>query len=458
VSSTRLSPLDASFLAVESARAPMHVGWVAAFEGPSPGFAAVRAHLAERLQDAPRYRQTLAPVPLGVHDPLWVDDPHFEIDAHVLHAEGSDLSEIVDGILSTRLPRDRPLWQIWIADGLPGGGFAMVGKMHHCMVDGAAVADLGRRVLDADPSPQSAPEAGVAEPGAAAAAGRPRPAPSPMARLARGSIDRTLDGARLALAPARVATSPDRMRALPSLARTAVHTLLPPAPGSSLNTAGTGARHHVRVSRPLDDLRAVRKHFGVAPNDVILAACTGALRRMAERRGEPPRRLKVMVPADVRGAADDPAAGNRITFVFHELPCDEPDPVARLQAIGAVTAQRRRDGDAEAMDAGFGVLALTPPPVQRVLAHAFAHPRLFNLTISSVAGPAVPRYVLGCRLATVHSAVPLSGRHALSIGVVTVAGQVCFGLLADAGALPDTDEVGADVGRSFDELREAVRG
>jgi diacylglycerol O-acyltransferase / wax synthase len=457
VSTTRLSALDASFLAVESSEAPMHVGWVAAFEGPSPGFAAVRDHLAERLQDASRYRQTLAPVPLGVHDPLWVDDPNFDIDAHVLHAEGSDLDEIVDTILSTRLPRDRPLWQIWIADGLPGGGFAMVGKMHHCMVDGAAVADLGRRVLDADP----APEGGVAQPGggdgAGAAAERPRSAPSPMARLARGAIDRTVDSARLVLAPARVATSTGRMRALPSLARTAVHTLLPPAPGSSLNTAGTGARRHVRVSRPLDNLRAVRKHFGVAPNDVILAACTGALRRLAERRGESPRRLKVMVPADVRSAADDPAAGNRITFVFHELPCDEPDPVARLNAIGAVTAQRRRDGDAESMDAGFGVLALTPPPVQRVLAHAFAHPRLFNLTISSVAGPAVPRYVLGCRLATVHSAVPLSGRHALSIGVVTVAGMVCFGLLADALALPDADEVGADVCGSFDELVEAAR-
>jgi diacylglycerol O-acyltransferase / wax synthase len=452
VSATRLSALDASFLAVERDDAPMHVGWVARFEGPSPGFAAVRDHLAARLEGAPRYRQKLARVPLGVHDPVWVDDPGFSFDDHLLYAEGDDLDEIVDRILSEPLPRDRPLWQIWIADGLPAEGFAIVGKMHHCMVDGAAVADLGRRVLDADAAPGAGGDDGTA------AAERPlQPAPSPVARLARGAIDRTADGARLVLAPARVATSPNSLRALPSLARAAVHTLLPPAPGSSLNAAGTGARRHVRVSRPLDDLRAVRKRFGVAPNDVILAACTGALRRTAERRGEPARRLKVMVPADVRGAADDPAAGNRITFVFHELPCDVPDPIARLRAIGEVTAQRRRDGDAEAMDTAFGVLALTPPPLQRVLAHAFAHPRLFNLTISSVAGPAVPRFVLGCRLATVHSAVPLSGRHALSIGVVTVAGQVCFGLLGDAVALPDADEVGADVGASFDELVEAAR-
>jgi WS/DGAT/MGAT family acyltransferase len=360
----------------------------------------------------------------------------------------------VDKILSEPLPRDRPLWQIWIADGLPDEGFALIGKMHHCMVDGTAVADLGRRILDADPAAPSAP-GGAGDDGVA---GDPtRPAPSPAARLARGAIDRTLDGARLMLTPARVAASPDMLRELPSLARAAVHTLLPPAPGSSLNVAGSGTRRHVRVSRSLDDLRAVRKRFAVAPNDVILAACTGALRRAAERRGETPARLKVMVPADVRGVADDPAAGNRITFVFHELPCDEPDPVARLEAIGAVTAQRRRDGDAEAMDAAFGALALTPPPLQRALAHAFAHPRLFNLTISSVAGPAVPRYILGCRLAGVHSAVPMSGRHALSIGVVTVAGRVCFGLLGDASTLADAEQVGADVGASFDELVAAAR-
>ena len=447
MSVARLSALDASFLAVEREDAPMHVGWVARFDGPQPGFAAVRYHLVERLEGAPRYRQKLAPVPLGLHEPVWADDPDFDPAAHVRRAAGGDLDAIVDGIFSTPLRRDRPLWEIWVADELPDTGFVLIGKMHHCMVDGAAIAELGRRMLDADP------EGGTPRP---ADARIPAPAPSPVARLARGAIDRTVDGARLVLAPARVATSPDKLRALPSLARTAVHMLLPPAPGSSLNITGTAARRHVRVTRSLDDVRAIRRRFGVAPNDVILAACTGALRRTAERRGEPPQRLKVMVPADVRGAADDPGAGNRITFVFHELPCDEPDPIARLEAIGEVTAQRRRDGDAEAMDAAFGVLALTPSPVQRVLAHAFAHPRLFNLTISSVAGPAVPRFVLGCRLATVHSAVPLSGRHALSIGVVMVAGQVCFGLLGNAVALPDADEVGADLGASFDELVQAT--
>jgi WS/DGAT/MGAT family acyltransferase len=229
VTATRLSALDASFLAVESADSPMHVGWVATFDGPNPGFAAVRDHLAERLDGAPRFRQKLAPVPLGLHEAVWVDDPGFDPAEHVLHAEGGDLDAIVDGILSTPLPRDRPLWQMWVADELPGGGFAMIGKMHHCMVDGAAVADLGRRVLDAEPA--AAPTRG--RPGAP----DPQPAPSPASRLARGAIDRTLDTARLALVPARLATSPDGLRALPGLARTAARTLLPPAPATSLTAS-----------------------------------------------------------------------------------------------------------------------------------------------------------------------------------------------------------------------------
>ena len=204
--------------------------------------------------------------------------------------------------------------------------------------------------------------------------------------------------------------------------------MLPPAPGSPLNRQGSSRRHHVRVTRALDEIRSVRRRFRVTPNDVILAACAGALRRFAERRGEQPQTLKAMVPADVRSSADAAATGNRISFVFVELPCAEPDPVERLRAVNRATAQRRRDGDAEELDGVFRALARTPTPLQHALAHGFAHPRLFNLTVSSVPGPAVPRYLHGCRLREVHSAVPLAARHALSIGVVTVAGNACFGI------------------------------
>ena len=151
----RLSALDASFLAVESPTAPMHVGWVSSFDapddGPRPGFPELFEHLAARLALAPRYGQKLAPVPLGLHEPMWVDDPDFDAADHLLHAEGEDLDALVDAVFSTPLPRDRPLWQMWIADGLPDGRIAMIGKMHHCMVDGAAVVELGNLILDAEP-------------------------------------------------------------------------------------------------------------------------------------------------------------------------------------------------------------------------------------------------------------------------------------------------------------------
>jgi WS/DGAT/MGAT family acyltransferase len=452
VTAERLSALDASFLAVESPATPMHVGWVAVYDppeaGPSPTFAELFEYLAGRLVRAPRYRQRLAGVPFGLHEPVWVDDPGFDPAEHVLPADGNDLSAIVDAVLSTPLARDRPLWEMWIADSLPGGRIGVVGKAHHCMVDGTAVVELGRLLLDADPSigePRNSPSADPVE-------RTQTPFPSAGERLARAVVDRAADTAALALTPVRLAARPRSLAGLASRGvRTLSHTVLPPAPGWPLNRPGSPRRHHVRLTRSLSELREIRKRFRVSPNDVALAACAGALRRFAERRGEEPQRLKAMVPADVRGS-DDSTSGNRISFLFIDLPCDEPDPAERLRRVHEATAQRARDGEAEDVDAAFQTLALTPRPLQRALAHAFAHPRLFNLTISSVAAAAPPRYMRGCRLREVHSAIPLAGRHALSIGVVMVAGQVCFGLLADAQTLPDADALGEDLDAAFDEL------
>jgi diacylglycerol O-acyltransferase / wax synthase len=439
----RLSAIDASFLAVETPSTPMHVGWVARFDppedGPAPTAQDLLHHIGSRMLRAHRYRQRLAEVPLGVHEPVWVDDPDFDPARH-LHAGAGDVDELVDDVLSVPLERDRPLWEMWIADDL-----TLVGKAHHCMVDGTAVVELGNLLLDASPEVEEA----VGEEWV------PVPEPTPGQRLGRAIADRTGEAASLAAAPLKLAVAPWRLRGVPGAARTAAHLVLPPAPSSPLNRPGSARRHHIRVTRPLDDLRTVRKRFRVTPNDVVLATCAGALRSFWARRGEQPQALKVMVPADVR-SSDDDATGNRISFLFIELPCDEPDPVARLKAVGRATAQRRRDGEAEDLDAAFRLLALTPPPVQRALAHAFAHPRLFNLTISSVPGPAVPRYLRGCRLREVHSAVPLGARHGLSIGVVMVARNACFGISADPATLPDADALGLDVEDALDELLEAA--
>ena len=451
-STERLSPLDASFLAVERPDTPMHVGWVAVLDPPErqrrPTFDDLAEHIAARLRHAPRFRQRVVGVPLAVHDPLWVDYAGFDPRAHLRKADGRDLNAVVDAVLSSPLPRDRPLWEIWIAERLPDDRVAVIGKMHHCMVDGTAVVQLGNALLDPLPDGWRTPPPPDQW--------SPAPVPSAPERLARAAAQRAGDSMALALAPVRIAGSPQKLVRLPDAVtrgvRTGARVLLPPAPASPLNRHGGAQRHQVRRTRTVDEIRAVRRRFGVTPNDVVLAACAGALRRFALRRGEEPQTLKAMVPADVRSIHDDDATGNRISFVFITLPCGEADPVERLNVIGRATADRRRDAAAEALDVAFRGLARTPTPVQRALAHAFAHPRLFNLTISSVVGPAAPRYLRGCRLREVHSAVPLAGRHALSIGVVMVAGRACLGMTADATALPDADALGDDLDAAFDEL------
>ena len=200
----RLSALDASFLAVETPAAPMHVGWVSTYDlpedGSRPRFPKLFEHLAGRFAHAPRWRRKLAPVPLGITEPAWADDPDFDPAQHLLHARGSDLDAIVDEIFSEPLPRDRPLWQIWIADELEDS-VVLIGKAHHCMVDGIAIVELGKLLLDAEPY-EERPEAEAWE---------PAPVPSSRERFVRAVADRAADGAALVLAPVKLASSPGRV-------------------------------------------------------------------------------------------------------------------------------------------------------------------------------------------------------------------------------------------------------
>jgi WS/DGAT/MGAT family acyltransferase len=451
LSAERLSPLDASFLAVERPTAPMHVGWVARFDppenGPRPTFDVLATHIAGRLGGAPRYRQRLAEVPLEVHDPVWVDDEEFDPGDHLFDAGPRTLEELIGEVFSTPLARDRPLWELWLKTDEPDGGVVMVGKAHHCMVDGIAALQLADLLLDRDPGDfDGRPSNGWS----------PVPVPSPTERLTRAFADRAEDSAALALAPLKLAGSPKKLLGVPAATRrgvrTLAHTVLPPARSSLLNQPGSPERHLERVSRPLDDLRGVRRRYGVSLNDTFLAACAGALRRFALRRGEEPRPLKAMVPVNVRSAEDSEGTGNRISFLFVELPCDQPDPLVRLMTVHRATAQRKRDGEAADTDAALQALALMPKSVQRAMAGAVAHPRLFNLVVSNLPGPALPLYLRGCRLRELHPAVPLAQRHALSIGVATVAGRACFGLYADRATLPDADALAADLDASIDEL------
>jgi diacylglycerol O-acyltransferase len=454
VLSTRLSALDASFLEVETPAAHMHVGWVAHFTGGerrrAPGFDELREHIARRLHVAPRYRQRLVTVPLGVHDPVWADDPDFRIESHVLRADSSDVGVVADAVMSCPLARDRPLWEMWITEN-GDGRFAVVGKAHHCMVDGLAAIELGMALLDPEPdAPRELP-----------ATYETQPVPAPVPLLARAMVDRVGQQVDVARAGLGLARSPRRLLATPGgiarVGRALMHAILPFAPASALNRQSSPSRHLAMLCRPLEDLRRIKNRHHTTVNDVLLATVAGGLRGFLAERGEAAVDLKTMVPVSVRGDDAGGALGNRIAFLFTKLPCAEPDPLARLMKINAMSAQRKAAHEAEGSNAALQALAHVPRTLQRAASHLVASPLAFNLVVSNIPGPPKPLYMLGCELTHAYPVVPLAEGHALSIGMTTVQSEACLGVYADRQTLPDVDRLAGHLDSAIDELLELSR-
>jgi diacylglycerol O-acyltransferase / wax synthase len=447
---TRLSALDDSFLAVESANAHMHVGWAATFRPPehgrAPRFAELRDHIHSRLSRAPRYRQRIARVPLGLNAPIGIDDRSFDVNRHVVASSERQLGDLVDACISQQLPRDRPLWQICIADQLEDGRIGVVGKAHHCMVDGIAAVELGSLLLDPTPEPPREESDGW----------RARNAPGPGRRLLSGFIDRVLEEASLARLPIRLGRSPGRFAELSGqaarAARALAHAVRPSERVAPLNQPITPTRHLAGFSRPLADLRQIGKAYGATVNDVLLAASAGGIRRFLRDRELDPVPLKTMVPVSVRDNGESGELGNQISFVFVDLPCDEPDPVRRLKDVQLGMGERKDTGDPEGADTVLRAVRFVPRLVQHAVSRLIASPRTFNLTVSNIPGLRQPMYMLGCELEEAYPVVPIADEHALSIGMTTVKDRACFGLYADREALPDADHLAEAVDSSVDEL------
>ena len=456
MSGSRLTTLDASFLELESSSAHMHVGWAARF-APQPGrdaprFEEMRDHVARRMSRAPRYRQKLAPVPLSLHDPVWVDDSQFAVDRHVHHSRSRDLGELVDDVMSEQLGRDRPLWELWIADDLPDGRVGVIGKAHHAMVDGLAAVELASLLVDPTPeAAQSEPDRWL-----------PARTPDGVALVVDAIADRAGDALGLVRWPLEMTLHPRRLAglaggALPSV-RALADSLRAATPGTCLNEPTSPHRHLARARRPLADLRQIKDRFGATVNDVVLAAVAGAVRAFLLSRGDPPVRLKTMVPVSVRGESGAGDLGNQISFVFVDLPCDEADPLLRLTWVMDEMGKRKRDGRPEGADRVMKVLEYAPRTLQHAISHLVAGPRAFNLTVSNIPGPPVPLYMLGCELEEVYPVVPITDRHALSIGMTTIADQAFFGVYADCDALPDADLLAELLDESVGELLELAGG
>jgi diacylglycerol O-acyltransferase len=448
MSGGRMSALDASFLAVETPSAHMHVGWVAEFraseENRLPSFPQVRRHIERRVGRAPRYRQKLAPVPFGVHTPEWIDDEAFAIDRHVYWAPGP-LHDLVDQVMSMPLRRDRPLWEMWVCQNPRARTFAIVGKAHHCMVDGIAAVELGSMLLDPTGEPA------VCEP----EDWRPEQPPSAERLLARGVRDLLGDQLGLLRWPVHALSSPagaarGTAAGLLRVTRALSHPLRG-APASVLNGPISPLRRLAWTERPLADLREVKRAHGTSVNDVVLATVAGAIRAYLLRRGERPVALKALVPVNVR-SGDDELLGNRVSFVFAELPCDEPDPLERLGHVSATMSARKRNREPEGADLAIKAAEHTPGVVQHAISRVLASPRTFNLVVSNIPGPSEPMYLLGCPLQATYPVVPLADRHALSIGMTTIGERACFGVYADREALPDAGALAADIDDALSEL------
>ena len=432
----RLSALDGSFLRVETPTAHMHVAWKGIFE-PRAGKAVTVEELREaitgRLQHAPRFRQRLAPTPGGFAEPVWTDDERFDIAEHVIgFAEpGQVLSrsrfdELCDAVLSLPLDRSRALWSLHVAPRLEDGSLGLVMKAHHAMVDGKSAVELALLLLDLTPE---APEA-MADDWA------PQPAPS-SARLALDAmVDAGGESLRAAAGIARAVASPRLAGTLRRAALAVGEDLLRAAPSSYVNAPIGAQRMLLHHTHELEPLLAAKQALGVTLNDVALTAVSGALRDLALRAGESPRPLKAMVPVSTRAPEQAADLGNRISFVFVDLPVQMDAVADRLRAIRAATARFKEQDRAAGGATILGSIGVLPSPVKAAAARLAAAPRTYNLTVSNVPGPRMPVWLRGCALREAVPVIPLADGHALSIGIFSYADRITFGAYADPHALP----------------------
>ncbi len=434
----RLSALDSFFLDTETETAPMHIGCVCLFDGAAPGDRRVtlkrlRAHIEARLSRIPRYRQKLMRVPFEGH-PVWVDSHDFRISDHVravalpAPASPGHLEETVSWILSQPLSRSRPLWEVWLIEGLAGDGFALACKTHHCLADGLAGAALLAAILG--PEPFSRPDT--------PRLWRPRPLPS-AAELLRDAIDTRVRGAAaLAASAVRTALStPEAMAGgaggMLSAARSLTQaTLRPPTTTAFDEPTGTD-RRYLWWSVSLDDIRRIGRRLGGTVNEVALALVSEAFAQTSAAR-IPGRDLRVYCPVGVAGASSV-TLGNNVSGMFLDLPVETPDLGARWKRVIAASREAKASRAAEGTFL-FEQLAntLTPNLLARLESLSGAT-KAFNLILTNVPGPPVPLYLFERRMTGVCPLVPLLRGHGLGLAVFSYDRTLTWGFHVDANCV-----------------------
>src|SRR5829696_3535896 len=456
----RLTGLDASFLHLEDASAHMHVGAVLLFEGEPPEQHEVADALEGRLHLVPRYRQKLAFVPLNQGRPVWIDDPHFNLDYHVrktaLPAPGSEeqLRNLAGRVFSQRLDRDKPLWELWVVEGLEGDRFAVLSKTHHALVDGVSGVDIASVLFDTQPDPEV--------PAASGKRWLPTPTPSRAHLLGNALAERLSEpteiarGVRAALrAPRRVAVSAyESLVGVGAMAWAGLN----PAPASIYNQPIGPHRRFNWVRASLDDVKAIKNELGGTVNDVMLATVNGALARHLRRRGVETEGLvlKTMVPMSVRADVERGALGNRVAAMMAPLPVGETDPLEALRTISESMRGLKESGQAVGAQRLTELSGFAPPTIMAQASRLMARQRFFNVVVTSVPGPQFPLYLLGREMCDMFPMVPLAQGQALGVAIMSYNGKVNFGLLGDFDLMYDLDEVTDDFADSLADLAAAA--
>jgi len=441
----RMSPMDTSFLHIEDGVSHMHIASVGIFEGPEPPFQDIVDMIDGKLSLVPRYRQIVQAVPLELGRPVWVDDPHFNIDYHLRHTAlpspgGEDeLRKLVGRVMSQHLDRSRPLWEIWVIEGLEDGRWAMVSKVHHAMVDGISGTDLLATIMEVTPEfsdPEIQPW-------------QPRKAPSgrdlavqALVGLARSPYEQI----RAVRATARVPRQALRQARDVITGLSAMSGLIRSTPVSSLNGPLGPHRRYAWASSSVEDVKAVRKAHGGTFNDVVLAAITFGFRELLRSRGETVDRVvRTLVPVSVRPrdthgrAIGDGTFENKVSAMFAELPVGIADPVECLHAITAQMADLKESKQALAGEAITSMTGFAPPMLlalgMRLATRIPQHN--VNTVTTNVPGPQIPLYVRGRRMIECYPYVPLAGQVRLGVAIFSYNGQVNYGVTGDYDTTAD---------------------
>ncbi len=454
----RLKPLDALFVDAEDKdpHTSMAIASIAVFEGPTPSHEEFLAYLAGRLSLVPGYRRKLRTVPFRLGRPVWVDDPHFDLGYHVRRTalpepgEDQQLAELMARVMSQRLDRDHPLWEYWVIEGLARDRWALISKVHHCMVDGVSGTDLYRVIFDFSP-----------EPSPPAVDDRPVGAePSPLSLAAQATLDSVVLPVREALAlTGTVAHDPGaaiRQAAETARAFAKLAPALWPTTGSSLNGPIGKQRRYTWARASLDDVKKIKRELGGTVNDVALAAISGGFRELLLTRGEQPEphMVRSLVPVSLRAVGEESIYENRVSAVLADLPVHIADPLQRLAAVQAELQALKTAKEAVVGEDLVNLGRYTPFPLASWWVRlAFGLPQREIVTVTTnVPGPGQQLYGMGRRLLEIIPYVPIATTVRTGISIFTYCGNVTFGITGDFEANPDLHVLADGIEHGVSEL------